>query len=159
MPPARRATTPGRARYEESLVMLRELGDRSGMADALNSLGQVARLQGNRAAARTLYAESLAIRRELGHKMAVPGVLVELAGLAADQDEPERALRLAGAALALREAIGAPPAPAAQAELERRLARARHTLGEAKSAAAWAAGEAMPLEEVVAFALGDEMSA
>jgi hypothetical protein len=42
---------------------------------------------------------------------------------------------------------------AGQARLESAVETARRTLGEPAAAAAWAAGQAMPLEQAVAYAL------
>jgi tetratricopeptide (TPR) repeat protein len=51
---------------EESLVIFREIGDRSGVATCLNSLGEGFRRQGRYKEAVRYYEESLAIERELG---------------------------------------------------------------------------------------------
>jgi len=60
------------AQDEEALVILREIGDKQGTADALNNLGIVARMQGDYAVAQVRYEESLAIKREIGDKRGVP---------------------------------------------------------------------------------------
>jgi predicted ATPase/class 3 adenylate cyclase len=67
-----------RSLHEESLVILRELGDRRGIAASLNNLGDVANCQGDYAGARSLHEESLAISRELGDKR---GIAVSLGAL------------------------------------------------------------------------------
>src|SRR5437667_74643 len=74
--------------------------------------------------------------------------------LAAQQGQPVRALRLAGAGAAHRPGINL--GGAEQAWLDRMLAPARHALAETAQAAAWAAGQAMTLEQAVAYALSDE---
>jgi hypothetical protein len=79
-----------------------------------------------------------------------------LAAVAAAQGRAGRALRLAGAAAALREAAEFRPPPADSAERERWVALARAALDADGAAAAWAEGPAMPLEQVVAYALEDD---
>jgi predicted ATPase/class 3 adenylate cyclase/Tfp pilus assembly protein PilF len=67
-----------RARYEESLAIRRELGDRSGIAGSLNNLGSVDQNLGDFGSARALYEESLAICRELGDRWGVYAALNNL---------------------------------------------------------------------------------
>jgi hypothetical protein len=72
------------------------------------------------------------------------------------QQRPEeipRAVRLWGAAEKLRERIGAPLPPVDQTKHTQTVADARTYLDVATFAAAWAEGRAMPLEQVVAYAL------
>ena len=58
----------GRAFYEESLAIWRQMGNREGIATLLGNLGFVAYCQGDDASGHALYEESLAIRREVGDK-------------------------------------------------------------------------------------------
>lgn len=53
----------------------------------------------------------------------------------------------------LRKEIGCRPAPATRATYERAMAIARAQLGEDAFATAWAAGQALTLEQAIAFAL------
>jgi hypothetical protein len=113
--------------------------------------------QGDYAAARSLHEEGLAIFRELGDKGGIAQSLESLAGLAAVWGRGlERAARLWGAAAALREAIGAPLPPSEREKYEREVGAARAALGEEAFASAWAEGEAMTLEQAIAYALEDE---
>jgi non-specific serine/threonine protein kinase len=138
---------------EESLTIRRELGDAWAIANSLSSLGDVVLDQQDYATAHALLKESLTINQELGDRWAIAYVLEEFAGLAAVQGQPDRALRLAGAAAAVREVIGSPLSPIDQAQLEGRLASARQALGEATTAATWAAGQALSLAQAVVYAL------
>jgi non-specific serine/threonine protein kinase len=61
-----------RALLEESLAILRELGDRFGIAVSLSNLGNVAYGQSDYLAGKAMYEESLAIHRELGMGTASP---------------------------------------------------------------------------------------
>ena len=56
-----------------------------GVAWSLNYQGDVAREQGDSAAARALYVEGLAIFRELGDRWSIAGTLADLGGLAREQ--------------------------------------------------------------------------
>jgi predicted ATPase len=144
-----------RARCEQSLTLFRELGDKPGIADSLYGLGCVAGRQGDHAAARALLEQSLALQRELGDRRGIAACLEGVAQVSAAEGAPERAARLLGAAAALRDAIGAPLPPAERAAHERIVAPVRADLESAVFAAAWAEGQAMPLEQAVADALAD----
>ncbi len=52
---------------EESLAVYRQLGDKRGIGQALQRLGQIARTKWNFAAARSLLEEALTLYREVGH--------------------------------------------------------------------------------------------
>src|SRR5438105_4121141 len=77
----------GRAVYQDSLAIRRELGDRPGIAASLNNLGLVAFEQGDYPAARALYEESLAIRRELGDRRGIALSLGNLGTVAFEQGD------------------------------------------------------------------------
>jgi predicted ATPase/DNA-binding SARP family transcriptional activator/Tfp pilus assembly protein PilF len=94
-----------RALFEQSLALSRELGDRPGMAAALNTLGIVAHQQGNYATARELYAQSLALRRALGDQWGIATLLNNLGIMAHYQGDYEAAWALHAESLALRRAL------------------------------------------------------
>jgi hypothetical protein len=62
-------------------------------------------------------------------------------------------LRLAGAAAALSTSTGTVLQPTERRSSERWLALARGAIHPGVAAAAWAEGEAMPVEQAVAYAL------
>ena len=66
---------------------------------------------------------------------------------------PARAARLLGAAEALRAASSAPRWPKARDDFDRLVSATRAQLEEAEYAAAWAEGQAMPIEAIIAEAL------
>ncbi|HEX6596687.1 MAG TPA: tetratricopeptide repeat protein [Acidimicrobiales bacterium] len=69
--------------YRQALDAYTRLGDRYGMALALENLGALERLYtGDHEAARALHEQSLAIRRELGDKLGIAGSARYLAALA-----------------------------------------------------------------------------
>ena len=120
----------------------------------MGHLGRVAYLQGDLARAAALLAESLAAQARVrfgGHAGA--DSLEWLGALAGARGQPARAARLFGAAAALRRRAGvaryAPEEPA----YARDVAAARAQVDAAAFAAAWAEGEALPLEQAVAAAL------
>jgi hypothetical protein len=130
-------------------------GEIDNAAYVLVGLGGTALRQGDLATAGAHLAECLGIAREYGDETLVADMLESLAGLAAAEARPERAARLAGAAAALRATIGAPRGPAAVVRLEQELALARQALDAERYAAAWAEGQAMPVEQAVAYALDE----
>jgi tetratricopeptide (TPR) repeat protein len=141
------------AHLEEAVALMREIGFRWGLANALNNLGNVARAQGNFAVAQTLYEESLRINQDLGDSWAIAYLLEDAGCLAAAQGEARRALRLVGAAAALRQAIGAPLPGSEQAKLDTQLQVAHAALSPADQEALLADGRGLSLAQAVAEAL------
>jgi non-specific serine/threonine protein kinase len=139
--------------FKESLAMFQELGDKYGIGQQLASLGYVARDQGDYGQAKRLYHESLRVRHALLDKPGLADSFEGLAEVAAEEGQPVLAARLFGAAHWLGETIGTPLHATARPAQERAVANARTALGEDAFAAAWAAGQAMELDDAVALAL------
>jgi predicted ATPase len=93
--------------YEQSMVVTCEL-PAADQTCALRELGQVERLRGNYAAARTRLEECLALRQRLGHSTFLPSALSQLAEVMLCQGEFPAARALAEQGLALARA-GADP--------------------------------------------------
>jgi predicted ATPase/serine/threonine protein kinase len=144
---------------EQSLAAFRQLRDGWGIATTLSDLASLHCDQGNDVEARSFYGESIKMFQELGHKRGIARALESLAASAAAQSNAEKSLHLAGAAAALRQRLGAPLTPSEQSRLEKALEFARRTLGSAAGLTAWMEGWAMPVEQAVREALGDEGSA
>jgi tetratricopeptide (TPR) repeat protein len=72
----------GRAFYQESLKILRDLGNREGVASSLVQAGNVEFQQGDDVAARPLLEEALAIARDLDDRQGVIDALLFLGGVA-----------------------------------------------------------------------------
>jgi predicted ATPase/class 3 adenylate cyclase len=125
----------------ESVALFRALGERGGVAWALEGLGHVAQARGSSEQAAGYFAESLVLYRDLGYLHAVAERLEDLADVANAQGQSLRAARLLGAAAGLRQALGVTPGAA------------RGRLDAEGLAAAWAVGQAMSLEQAVAYAL------
>ena len=143
-----------REQYEACLAIFERLGDELGIVTALDgarrsSASRKVTWRRRSRSSRT----SLEMARGIDDKDRIAMALAALAGLAAAQGRPTRALRLAAAATALVEATGQRNSPAWHAMLERWLAPARRTLSPEACAAACAAGRAMPLDDVIEYAL------
>jgi len=143
--------------YEESLSLHRGLGDKPGMAYALTNLGNVARKQGDGRRAKVLFGESLVLSQAMGNKLCMAESLAGLATVACMQAPrsvgARRAAKLCGVVAALRVAINAPLSPADQLEFDATLSVARQELGKEQCASAWAEGQAMAIEQAIAYAL------
>lgn len=138
--------------YADALLRYRQSGDQREIAvAALINLGFVALHHGDTQAAMAHFRQGLVQVRGRGHWAWVTLVLTGLGGVAACAEEPERALCILAAANALRPA-GSILDAADQREYERYLAAARVLLDEGAIERAWAAGQAMPLEEALIFA-------
>ena len=114
----------------------------------------MARARRDYARAEALFAESLRSRREYGDKRGIVGCLNGLASVAAATGRFARAARLFGAAEALREEVGA--APRHRHRSGSAVAQTKSALGEAAFAAAWEAGRALPLADVVDEAIATD---
>jgi DNA-binding CsgD family transcriptional regulator/tetratricopeptide (TPR) repeat protein len=141
-----------RARIDQALALARDGGVGHLIAQALHRRGQLARLQGDRYQAETQHHEALRLWDKTGQRVCLAASLEALAGLAAEQGRGEYAARLFGAAHAFRRTIGYVRAPAEQAAHDADLASARQGLSAQTFAAAWEQGEALSLEEAVAYA-------
>jgi tetratricopeptide (TPR) repeat protein len=120
-------------------------------AQSLFGLGQVAALRGDFAQATALYQESLALIQ--GSRPEIPARLEGLAQAAIGLRQAERSAKLLGAAGSLRAKIGAPILPVDRPRHDDTLAELRATLNGEDFLQAWAVGDAMPVEESVAYAL------
>ena len=149
-----------REAFEEALVVSRACGHVDQVVFGLALLGDAARLSGEPDAARARYREALRASHVLCPGEPAVQALTRLAGLEAVAGSTERAARLFAASGAWRARAGRPVAdhrdPWRYASTHGSdLAAVRAHLGEPAVAAAWAEGEAMPLEEAIADALED----
>jgi predicted ATPase len=142
-----------RALHEESLALFRELGSRQGIASSLNSLGDAACAEDDYLAARVFYEESVAICRELDDRWGLAESLEGLADVAFGLSGPHRAACLWGSAQRLRDVVGFPLRRTERIRHDRRVAAARAAMGADAFDAAWRETEAMPMEQVLEYAL------
>ena len=113
-------------------------------------MGEVAR------AAESFRASLGMVWRLVGEAFETVACLGGLARVAAAQGRPERAARLLGASAALREEMGATLTPIVREDHDHASNEARSALGEEAFEAAYSAGRAMPFEEYIPYALGDD---
>ena len=92
--------------FEDSLAIWRDLGDKAGIARALNGLGTIYTEQGDQPAGLSYFEESLSVAREAGDRRAIARVLSNLASLAFQSADYASAHSIHLQALALHEEIG-----------------------------------------------------
>ena len=144
-----------RALLEESLAMYRDMNNKWAIVNSLNSLGSVALGQDNTAAAKALFEESLALCVELGDKLSIASNQAGLAEVALALGWMERAVMLAAAAESLLTNINVTLDPFEHDRLDKTIATARATLGDAAFESAWEAGGKLSLEAAVKLAMNE----
>jgi tetratricopeptide (TPR) repeat protein len=95
-----------RAACEEALALFRALGQPYGLSQALNFLGDLARLQGDYTTAAAHYRESLPLARQAGVKSDIASLLHNLGYVALAEGESSQAAALFGEGLMLQREIG-----------------------------------------------------
>jgi tetratricopeptide (TPR) repeat protein len=148
--------TVARAHYAESLRLYRELGEKRNIAWMSTRSGHLALHEQDNQDATASFKEAIAVYAELEDHFGVMRCLVGLAGVAAARRQPERAARLLGAAEVVSGATNLKMDRIERAEHDRYIAAARSLIDEASFAAAWAAGQALTLEQALAEALDDQ---
>jgi predicted ATPase/DNA-binding CsgD family transcriptional regulator len=147
--------------YEESLPLYRELDHRGAVALVLHNLGHVLQHQGNARRALTCFAEAIDEHIAYGDQPNIGYCLRGIAGAAAQLGRPIQATRLFGATDAVFKRLGTSVWPVDQLDYERNFATAQSGLEEEAFAAAFAAGQALLVEQAIAeasaiiIALGD----
>jgi tetratricopeptide (TPR) repeat protein len=139
--------------WAEGLAQMRDRGYVKYTSYALGLLGQAAYRLGDTEQAAAQFRESLQIARDLGDPRRIGRCLAGLALVAARQGAGERAARLLAANEALYVAHGIRRSAPWQAEHDRDVAACRAAVDPSTWQAAWAAGEALSLEQAVAYAL------
>jgi predicted ATPase/DNA-binding XRE family transcriptional regulator len=135
--------------FTESLALCRRLDDARSAANNLSNLGLMALYAGDYARAHDLFVESLAAFHDLGERRGTAEALEGLAGVAGVAGRAEEAAQLFGCAEMLRESIGAPLLPADRSRYETTLAAAREQVDSARWVAAWNAGRATSLDDLL----------
>jgi tetratricopeptide (TPR) repeat protein len=145
-----RAYEQAAAFLRESLTVFQELDYSSGIATGLLNLGFVSLGQGDWRQARALFRESLALSQNDTWDNNLWNVW-GLAGVALAEGRPQPAAQLLAAARPIVELRHMHPVD--RDDYERDITLARAQLGEEAFTAAWAAGQAMSLEQAIALAL------
>ena len=141
--------------FSQGIALWRAAGGKTGLAYALAHQGRLACQQGDFGAARACLAECGALCRESSDRLISTYVLEYAGNLAKVQDAPRRAARLYAAMEALREKIGVPIPSADRAAYSGNAAAVRADLGDPEFEAAWDAGQAMPWEQAMEYALSE----
>jgi non-specific serine/threonine protein kinase len=128
-------------------------------AQVLAHLGLAVLALGEWERAGTLLRQALTLHWEVGYTVYMAACVEGLAALAGAQGRWQEAAQLLGSAAIVREGNGFPLRRGERATRDRTEAAAQAALGEAAYAAIWAEGQALPLDEVVALALGHNQPA
>ena len=129
-----------KAQVDESLEILRAVGDRRTFGKVLWSLAEINADLGDDAAAAAQFEESLTLFIEFGDRWFCGVVLESAAFLAASIGDDERAVSILGAADAIWTALGVPLMTRFRERHDRVLGNARGRLGEGRFAVAWEEG-------------------
>jgi predicted ATPase len=146
---------------QAGLSLYRSIGLGWGIADTLINLGFAAWHQGDDTRAAGCFQESLSVARNLQD---LPTIAVCLTGIAAvatscgcdgqvGSRAMQRAARLLGAAAVIQEGTGVPMPHAHHREYESILAGVRAHLDQTTFATTWAEGQAMTLDQAIAYTL------
>ena len=138
-----------RSQVDESLDILRAVGDRRTFAKVLWNLADINADAGNREAAAAQFAESLTLFIEFGDRWFCGIVLESAAFMVNAAGDAKRVVSLLGACDEVWTSVGVPLPQLLRERHDRVLAEARRRLGEAGAAAAWAAGRRVPLRATV----------
>jgi hypothetical protein len=142
----------------ESMAWFREVRDEFALSRAIHHLGIVAHACGDVTQAVALLREALILQQKQGHTVGIAESLEAYACMAVAQGRAAWAARVLGAVEALRTLISASLSPSERVIYQRSVAAARAQLEDATFAAAWAAGQAMTLEQAIAYAFGEDAS-
>jgi predicted ATPase len=141
--------------FEEAEAITRRIGDRPLLAWAQYSLGNLVRIRGDLARARALLRDSLVTSAEIGDRYFAAGALQFLGVLEVHAGQFDRGTRLMGAADNVPTLRGMLDADEL-IDWDAGLAAARTALSPPAFKAAWAEGQAMTLEQAIAFALRED---
>jgi tetratricopeptide (TPR) repeat protein len=142
-----------RSFFDETVAILREIGEKNFLAYAVRRLGLLAWREKDFVRASALCQESLSLNRELGDPRGVLACLAGFADIAVVQGTFERGATLMAAVETQLAALGMQLLPVDQMEYERNLAHLRANMNEKALTTFWARGKGMFLEEAIAFAL------
>ena len=138
--------------YMECESLLRTTGDRGDVARFVHNLGYIAQHEEELELAESQFRKSLAMFRRLGNRRGIAECLAGLAGLKAQQGQTEWGAIMLSAAESVLKITGGAWWPADRVEVERNLAMLRSALPAEEFAKAQKTGEAMNLDQAIAFA-------
>ncbi len=138
-------------KLDEMLTLLRKLGSNEFETEALFGFGRTSFAQGEYDRARGFFDASLALQQAM-HPRNIPGILEALAYVEAAQDGYVRAALLLGATQAWHQKNQYRRTSKEHAMRKNALAFLQQTLGEEAFTAAWEEGQAMSIEQAIAYA-------
>jgi serine/threonine-protein kinase PknK len=138
--------------YEESLTHYHAMNFRHTAAIVFHNLGYVAQHQGDPKLALSHFAQALFRQVEQHDRLNIAHCLGGVAGMAVSLGRPTEAARLFGAAETLLATMDAEVWPVDKLDFDRNRDDVRFRLGENDFAAAYSAGQVMPLEAAIAEA-------
>ncbi len=139
--------------FEDYLELAKEQEEPEQIAMALLNLGWLALDAGDDAHTARYSGEALALFHTVGDTVGIAAALEALAGAVLTQGQAVRAAQLYGSVEVLREIIGGAVPFGRRVPVHRQGEHIRAMLDDPALAAAWMAGRAMPLEQVIADAL------
>ncbi|MFN8490229.1 MAG: NACHT domain-containing protein [Caldilineaceae bacterium] len=144
--------------HQAGFEVARQTGTPGFIANFLREQARLAQQRGNLAEAFTCYRQALIWVQKLGHSMFVASCFIPLAALLATQGEWSATMRLVGAAEAIYNIDNPVVTGAAKAPDFLQIIAATHArLADPLFATAWAEGQAMTLDEAIAYALALEL--
>lgn len=141
------------ALYDEGITLIRRLQSTNLLAYALRQASHAALHVGDVTSAATLCRESLAFNQAAQSKQGVIACLAVLAAVMRARGQLLSAAQLFGAVAAQLTAIAEPLLPVDQVEYEQHLKLVQSMLDPAAYTTAWQTGQAMTLEQAIAYAL------
>jgi non-specific serine/threonine protein kinase len=139
----------------QALSLAEAMLDNYGSVLTLIVLGDMAVAARDPGTAHGYYVRAISALGNADFNYSSAQAVAALAALALEVGEPRRALCLVSATLALSGAMGVTPVPAVRARLQQVRADAEQGLHPEDREAAWAEGQAMTLEQLVAEAQAD----
>ncbi len=141
-----------KASAEQALAVAEQLGHDGLMARARHQLARVAAAAGDWAAAEQLAHQALGDQAERGDRVDIPDSLDALADVAAGLESHQESARLLGAAGRARADLGLARWKTEQERIDALAQRLRETLGDDALTNAYAEGQALSLDEAIAYA-------
>ena len=141
---------------EEALAMEEGHGDKWGIALASHNLGQLALAQGNLQRAGSLFTTSINLYHQLGNKEGIAMCIAAAVGVTVKQGQWLRAAQLCGATDGLLQTLNAHLDPPDAAAYAPHVAATRAALDDSAWATAWTNGQALSLDEAIAYSCNPE---
>ena len=138
---------------DEALVIFRQRADRWGELNSLQTMARIAQLRADDDRVVILARQGLILGREIGALRSIPTDLENLAWAARVRGDRANAVRLLAAGETIRDARTWRRQRSEQESFDSEVAQVRAALGEAAFAAEWAEGQALTLDQAIAFAL------